>query len=146
MSSYVTVDEMSQLAIAPARLSNVPWELQQKILDSVSSLADSHLASRFPVPVTPGDDLKQAIAHIAAFRLLLRRGFNPADDSAQAMKELHDSSMQWLKDVAEGDATPAGLHAGGGSASEASRQYVWNASLDETTGLTVVDTPTPRGW
>jgi phage gp36-like protein len=145
MAPYVTADEMHQLTVAGERFASVSIPLQDVMLESVSRFADSYLRSRTAVPVAaPGADLKLAVAHIAAWRILSRRGMNPADKGAEALKELHDASIEWLKGVSESDVTPGGIDTGG-TGSDSGRQYVVVARVDSC-GVTHIEPPQLRGW
>jgi hypothetical protein len=69
---------------------------------------------------------------------------NPADKGAEALKELHDASIEWLKGVSESDVTPGGIDTGG-TGSDSGRQYVVVARVDSC-GVTHIEPPQLRGW
>jgi len=165
MAAYATRAELVQLGIADAALAKVSADDQDTALAAASRVADSYLIRRFTLPLTSwGDDLKQAICDIVAYRLMKARGFNPQRSDADQLRDGYTDAIKWLKDVADSKATPVGIVDSdplGTSNTDATgearqRAFVLQATTDGTVdedfwgnqrtvgGSTGV--PTKRGW
>lgn len=129
-------------------------ELQQSgIVDAtataVSGMFDSKLIKRYAAPfLTPFPNaLIFNVARETAWRLWLKRGFNPSGQTDQAIEKDHLEAMEWLKDAAdskdglvelpkkETDLGKSGaVNAGGPLSYSEQSPYVW-ADLQEQTAL-----------
>src|SRR5687768_909498 len=99
--------EIADLTVPAAALSSISTPDQNDFLLKASVFADSYLASRFELPlVTWGSDLKDAVAAIATFRLLMKRGFSPEAGDNKTYQDQYKDAVSWLKDVGSGKATP----------------------------------------
>lgn len=115
MASLITDEEFLQLGMASDALASIPSQTRAAVCSAASDLALSYVAKRYATPlVSYGDDLKRAIAHIAAWDALALRGFSPVAGSDASIERRHDNAIAWLRDVARGlaelqgvtDATP----------------------------------------
>lgn len=84
--------------------------LVDQYLDNASSEADGYLTSRFRLPLTEwGADLRQAVAAIATYRLMMKRGFQPGAEDAEQLRLASKDAMAWLDKVVAGKVTPQGV-------------------------------------
>lgn len=111
MASYATRDDLVNLGVAAQAIADVDTASQDKALAAASRLADSYLGSRFKLPLLAWeDDLRGHVCAIAAWRLLSgTRGFNPEQGSNVSIRTSYEDAIDWLKCVAKGTATPAGI-------------------------------------
>lgn len=110
MSQYITVDELIELGCMPSvdveELEATDPGIVTKIIVGVSGLADSWLQKRYETPFASNkipDGLKLAVAQITAYRLYMRRGFNPSSTQDEFIKLLSDEAMAWLKSASTGE-------------------------------------------
>ena len=85
MTRYATTTNLVRLGIRAEALSGVATAVQEEALDAASAVADGYLRARgYVLPITAWSaDLTRAVAILAAFDLLVTRGFDPqagADD------------------------------------------------------------------
>lgn len=134
MSRYATTTDLTRLGLPSAALTNVPTATQEESLDAMSAIADGYLSSRYELPLSAwGDDLRACVCRLAAYDLMVTRGFNPTAGGDESLLVRHDHAMRWLRDVAGGVVSPTG---------------VVDATPDDTTGneTTFAVTDAPRGW
>ena len=128
--AYATPDDLTRLGVAAAALSDVPVPDQEAALDAASRLADSYLARRYRLPlVSWGDDLKRAVALIAAYDLIAVRGFAP-EGADEHLRLRYEDAIRWLEQVAKGEA----------------EAQVEEAAGDGDPGAPAIAGPLPRGW
>lgn len=119
MPSYATPDDLASFGLPPGALDGSPINVQQ-VLDAASSYADSYIGNKYTLPILPFPDgsfdpaLKQTVCQIAAWNLMVRRGFNP--ESAPVLRSGYEDAVSWLTRVSKGQAvlrvvqsTPASL-------------------------------------
>jgi phage gp36-like protein len=76
-----------------------------------SSLADSYLSTRWTLPLRPVEAgvypqaLVEAVAAIATYRLMKRRGYSPENGDNDEIRNGFDDAIRWLKDMSAGKAT-----------------------------------------
>ena len=115
MSGYATTADLGRLTLPERTLVRFTNEEIQAQLDSASNRADSYLRSRFKLPLNAwGDDLRDAVCSIAAFKLVSKDGFNPEGDPT--LEKNADVALRWLAQVAAGMATPALIEDSSGGA------------------------------
>lgn len=108
MSQYATIADLELLGLPAAALGSVSADVKNAHLTAASELADSYFVARgYAIPLASwGTELRQAIAQIAAWTLLINnRGVNPEDPSTAAIARAHDQALAWIKDVGRNDAT-----------------------------------------
>ena len=128
--AYATPSDLARLGVAAAALSDVPVPDQEAALDAASRLADSYLARRYRLPlVSWGDDLKRAVALIAAYDLIAVRGFAP-EGADEHLRLRYEDAIRWLEQVAKGEV----------------EAQVEEAAGTEEKGAPVFVGPPPRGW
>jgi phage gp36-like protein len=111
---YATVAELDS-GINAAALAGVDTTSKTTGLVDASSIIDSYLGSeKFGVPrytlplVSWGGDLRRACLNIATYFIMVGRGYNPDAGSDPGIRDRYLDSIAWLKDVANGIASPAG--------------------------------------
>ena len=110
MSRYATTTDLTRLGLPSEALSAVPSATQEDSLDAMSAIADGYLASRYALPLSAwGDDLRAQVSRLAAYDLMVTRGYDPAVGADENLLLRHDHAMRWLRDVASGAVSPAGI-------------------------------------
>jgi phage gp36-like protein len=115
MGAYATRAQLVQFSVPSAALTGISTPDQDAALQAASRVADSYLVKRWQLPLqtTPtegwGDDLRQAVCDIAAYRLLKRRGFNPEQGDDASLRMSYEDAVKWLENVAKGSVTPIDL-------------------------------------
>jgi hypothetical protein len=110
MAVYLITDaELLDLGLGATALASVLLATRTTHRGTASALVLSRLAVRFEVPAdwAAGDDVKRAVAAIAAGSLLGRRGYQPGAP-ADPIAKAYDDAIKWLDLVVAGDARPAG--------------------------------------
>lgn len=128
MSQYATAADLAAVGLPATALAGINSD---PFLVRASGLIDSHLRGNYGLPLKPPfpDEIIEATVRIAAYRLLVFRGFRPDQYDENFMK-LHDDTIAWLRDVA------------------ASRVHL-DIAADQTTtfeGAPRVQTDAQRGW
>lgn len=105
-TAYATRAQLTALAIPAAAVAGIATADQDLALLGASATANGYLrAAGYAVPLpTWHEDLTLAVCQIAAWRLMCGRGIGPED--SEALKESHDTGLQYLKDVAARKALP----------------------------------------
>lgn len=135
MTRYADTTDLTRLGLPSAALTGVSTQTQEDALDAASAYADSYLRARYVVPFTTwGDDLRQAVAAIAAETLLTTRGFSPAAGRDDVVSARADRARSWLRDVSSGRA-----HVSGGATEPASTRHA-------RAGAPRVTSSNLRGW
>lgn len=111
MASYATPSDLAQYAVNPAAFASVSAANQQAQLDAASTVAEGYLADQYHLPIVAPFpvDLKIAVCSIAAFYLMSFRGFRPDSGNDIVIRQRYDDAISWLKSVAAGTITPAGI-------------------------------------
>lgn len=110
MSRYATPIDLTRLGLPSDALGGVPPATQEDSLDAMSAIADGYLASRYALPLSAwGDDLRAQVSRLAAYDLMVTRGFNPTVGADENLLLRHNHAMQWLRDVAGGVVSPQGI-------------------------------------
>lgn len=106
-AQYATTDDLNVFGLGPNMFASIPLPIKQRILDAASAVADSHLGSRFALPLESwGDDIRRAVVHIATLDLLMLRGFNPDDPTHALIAQRAQAAADWLENVSDGNVTP----------------------------------------
>lgn len=108
--AYINSTELGQLSAIPtAVLTELETDEPGTIavaIDAATSDANGYLASRYELPLSsPGKDVKQRVADIAAYRLMSRHGYS-ATNSDEDIRQRYEDAVAWFKDVARGLVTP----------------------------------------
>lgn len=101
--AYATRAQLASIGVKGAAIATIPTADQDAALDAASALADGYLRSRYDVPrTTVGMDLTSAVCKIAAYDLLVVRGFNPQAGADVNIRMRYDDAIKWLEAVAKG--------------------------------------------
>jgi phage gp36-like protein len=104
---YATLDEFQALGLPPGALVGLAEADILRALRAASARATSYLGQRYRLPLVAwGDDLRIAVAWMAAWALLSRRGFNPEAGADVAVRKNYEDAVGWLRDVARGGLDP----------------------------------------
>lgn len=107
MAELITDAELLDMGLALNALAGIPEAKRDTSRVSASSFVLGHLRKRFKLPlVSWSDDVKRATAHIAAYDLLVLRGFSPQAGSDVSIRDRYLAAVQWCRDVAKGDVEP----------------------------------------
>lgn len=110
MTAYAERPDLYQLSVAAPAFQLVATTDQDAALEAASRRADGQLTRRFTLPLlTWGEDLRQAVCDIAAYRLLKARGFNPSKGGADSeqLRLGFEDALKWLKQVGDGAVIPS---------------------------------------
>lgn len=101
--SYATLQDLVRFGIPDHALAGVPDSERVEQLLAASAFADGPLhAAGFILPlVSWGDDLREAVASIAAAGCLVHRGFSP-EGSDGVIIERGEARRKWLDGVGDG--------------------------------------------
>ncbi len=142
---YAAPTDLANLGLSAAALAPITEAQQLAALQAASDYADGALRDRFELPLVAwSQDLTRAVVHLAAYDLLVTRGYNPEAGGDPAIEARAEAARQWLRDVARGiftpgvtDSSPAAAQ--GVPAPDAMPEVVSAAPVNSTGGQT-------RGW
>lgn len=146
---YATRADLQELGLTARALTGIANTEQDAALSAASNKIDSYLSKRFELPLTvAGDDLKHACVSMTAYMLLSRRGFSAGVGDAEQLRLNHEDALRWLKDVANGIATPQYCTDGKGDSTNVSAppRFVYQYRQDDTTGEFTATSSKTRGW
>ncbi len=104
---YAAIADLTSLSIPSGALTGISAADQLAALAAASRVADGYLGPRFHLPLTQwGEDLRQVICDIAAYRLMKRRGFSPESGDAEQLRDSYEDAVRWLEQVSKGMVTP----------------------------------------
>jgi phage gp36-like protein len=107
--AYADRTDLVRLGLRAEALTGVTTDAQDAALEAASDVADSYLRARYELPLTAwGDDLRRAVAAIAALDVMTARGFSPAAGADDLLMRRQEQALTWLKDVAANRATVSG--------------------------------------
>lgn len=110
MSQYATTDDLTRLGLGGAALASLDSTTRTAALVARSAFADGFLAKRYTLPLSAwGEDLREAIVHLASWDLLSRRGFDPTAANDAAVQINMERAEAWLTKVARGVIEPQGI-------------------------------------
>jgi phage gp36-like protein len=116
MAAYAVLADLYNYGIPLVALGAVPVGTQQKILDGRNDYADDKMRARYKLPLlTPYPvSLVQNICMLAAWDLLMIRGYNPAAGADINIANRGELAMKWFDDVERQRAHPNVIEATGG--------------------------------
>lgn len=132
----ITDAELLALGIGYEALTDVDSTVRTQACRAASGVVLSYLKKRYDLTDLAGwsDDVKDATASIAAWRILSRRGYNPQSTIDIAIKANADVALQWLQAVALGSAEVYSLtNVGGDSLTEVNGPLVSSNDLIDWT-------------
>jgi len=119
---YSTPSNFDALAPSAASAEDFSNEEKDTALVAASGEADGYLNARYTLPLTAwGADLRQHVVSIAAYRLLVRRGWSPVAPEDDTVRQGYTDALAWLAKVKDEkisppdivDSTPDTYDAGG---------------------------------
>jgi len=111
VSAYLANDELDDLALPPDTREGATPDQKTAAISAASAIADGHLvAGGVTLPLTSwGDDLREAVAAIAAFNLATTLGLAPESGERSNLYLRRKAALDWLTRVGEGKVKPVGL-------------------------------------
>lgn len=105
--AYITAADISRFGLNGYALEGVPAQTIDDVCLAVSEEADSAFRSRYNLPlVSWGTDVRSQLAKIAAYELLVIRGFNPEVGADQNLFARAEQARVWLRSVARQEYQP----------------------------------------
>lgn len=106
-SQYAQPSDFSSIGVLPALAQSLTGPQITQALQNASVIMDNYIGQQFQLPLVEWDaSLTQYCCWIARYTLLAVRGYNPNNPQEVSYYDAYKFSMQWLKDVANGAATP----------------------------------------
>lgn len=113
MARYADQTWLGRIGVKAEALASITSEAKDAALDAASDLMDSYFRVAFTLPlITWQDDVRRACAIIAAYDLLVVRGYNPSAGADVNFRLRYEDIMGapgrrgWLQQVAGGNAIP----------------------------------------
>jgi hypothetical protein len=109
VSAYIDTPELKLLGSLPAEdVDDIETRypgIVAKTISVVCGLYDARLAKRYAAPfVAPYPDaLKFNVAREVAWRLYIKRGFNPSGAMDQLLEKEHTEADAWLREAADSE-------------------------------------------
>lgn len=95
------------MGINESALRGFSGDEKNTALNNASRLMDGYFRSRFTLPlVQVGADVRMKCSFIAAYLLLVGRGFNPEKGSDAVIVKNYDDALKWLAGVRDEQLTP----------------------------------------
>jgi phage gp36-like protein len=144
-TAYASLADIGIYGLNTATLP--PWivtSTQQAKLDAANAKVDSYLNSKFRLPlVAYGKDIVEAAAVMAAFELIVLRGFDPESEKDKIFSDRYERTIKWLEGIAAGTVLPNVTEppSDGTGAS-----YVRQPAASTTGTGFVISKPSARGW
>jgi phage gp36-like protein len=99
-TQYCQPSDVALYALNAIALSTVPSGEQTAACVAASTLADSYMRSRYPLPLLSYDiDVTMNVAYIAAKMMLEARGSRPMSGADDTVEKNYDRAIKWFKDV-----------------------------------------------
>jgi phage gp36-like protein len=109
LSQYATEQQFRDLGLPSSALEEVTSGMIDLHLQMASGFADSFLANRYPIPISPTPSaLVRCVIDIAVYELLLRRGYNPETYDTQ-YRTRYEDAKSWLEAIYNRDADLPGV-------------------------------------
>jgi len=106
-TQYIVPSDIATWGVNGAALTGIPFAEQTLVCQSVSAEADASFRARYNLPLTGwGDDVRACLARIAAYELLVIRGFNPELGAYSNLAMRAEASRTWLRAIARQEQHP----------------------------------------
>jgi phage gp36-like protein len=103
---YVTPEDLAAMSLPEAATADMDPQIIARACIDVSNEADGYLRRRYSMPLTSGgSELTRKLAHILAYEVLRRRGFQPEGPDELVVVEKNES-IKWLAKVGAGTVSP----------------------------------------
>lgn len=107
MSLYATNADLALYGLAANALESVPSATQTAALTAASATLDGYFAGQATLPLlTWPADVTQRTCEIAAFTILVGRGFNPDSGADATIRQRYEDAIKWAEAVAAGNINP----------------------------------------
>lgn len=108
-AEYCTPADLGVFGVNAQALEDLPIpENEQGPIAAASARIDSYLRAQYVLPLTRvGQDIREACAIIAAYRVLSVRGLKPGENPEDANIRLqYEDTIKWLEKIAAGSVSP----------------------------------------
>lgn len=125
--AYATLADLYAFGLPLVAMGSVSVATQQRVLDGRNDYADDKFRARYRLPLlTPyPDSLKLHICMLAAWDLLMIRGYNPGAAADVNIATRGEMALKWFDDVERQRAHPAVIESSGaGTPSYAAPQVI----------------------
>lgn len=100
MTAYATLTDLHTYGLSAVACGNVTTGDQQVILDGRNAWADGKLRGRYQLPLLAWDvDLRMMVAQLAAYDVMIRRGYNPAAGADVNVRLRYEDALKWFDGV-----------------------------------------------
>jgi phage gp36-like protein len=104
---YCQPSDLALVGALPTFVQSLTAAQQIEAIQTASALMDSYFVARFTLPLVQCSyDVVQCCAKLAIFFLVQARGYNPLNPAELVYETTYNQQIKWLKDVANGQATP----------------------------------------
>jgi len=119
MSAYATLTDLYALGLPLVAMGSVSVGTQQRVLDARNDFADDKFRARYRLPlVAPFPaSLVQNVCMLAAWDILMIRGYNPSAAADVNIAARGEMALAWFNDVERQRAHPNVIESGGGDPS-----------------------------
>lgn len=101
--AYADRTDLTRFGIRSEALVGVSTTTQDEALDAASSLLDGYIAGRKLLPLTAwGDDLRRHVCAIAAYDLMVVRGYDPSAGADDALRRRYEDALDWAQRFSAG--------------------------------------------
>lgn len=105
--AYIDEEYFASVSLPSDALTDLEEGDVENAIEAASRTVDSYLRKRFSLPlVSWGNDVSQAVADLAQYNLLSRRGFRPNSGNDEIVVRRRDDAVKWLENVARGLVEP----------------------------------------
>ena len=117
MTAYAVLADLYVYGMPAVAMGSVSTATQQAILDGRNDYADDKMRARYRLPLqTPYPvSLKQNICMLAAWDILMARGYNPGAGADVNIANRGQMALDWFNDVERQRAHPNVIEASGGT-------------------------------
>ena len=117
MNPYAVLSQLYAYGLPLAAMGSVPPATQQLILDARNDYADDKLRARYKLPLQAPYpvSLIQNICMLAAWDVLMARGYNPGAGADVNIASRGEMALKWFDDVERQRAHPNVIEAAGSS-------------------------------
>ena len=127
--AYAILADLYVYGLPLVAMGSVSTATQQAVLDARNDFADDKLRARYKLPLVDPipPSLKQNVCQLAAWDILVIRGYNPASGADVSIRERADLALKWFDDVERQRCHPAVTESGTSDPGYAAPQIVSKA-------------------
>jgi phage gp36-like protein len=106
MPQYATIADFEASGLPPGAIGDISKGEINMHLARQSAHADTYLGAKVTLPLSAPYDqqLVDAVCQMAAWRIMIRRGFNPDNNGDAVVRQGYEDAIKWLTRVANGQA------------------------------------------